>query len=454
MNKTYDIAIIGSGPGGYAASIRAAELGFKVCLIEKELIGGTCLNWGCIPTKAIIQSANFLSEIKKSRELGIDISSHSFDISRILQRKDDIVLKLRKGAESLISSKGIDIIFSRARLIGINRIETGQGIIEANNILLATGSVPLETDFLKIDHELVLSSRDILALKDLPRKLVIIGGGFIGCEFASIYNRFGVEVVIIELMEQLLPGFDKEIAKRLEISFNTNGIKVLKNEKVVSIKKQPNAMVELSGGTVIETDKALLCIGRKPNTMDLGLEKAGISMKKGAIITDEYLRTNAPNIYAIGDARGGYLLAHVASYEGMLACDNIKGISRKTDYTAVPSAVFTKPEISMVGISIDTARERGIDAELIKLPFTAVSKAHILGETDGFIKLVICKNTKKIFGGYIFGPFASELISNLTIAVKHGLTVDNVSDTIFSHPTLSESFPEAINRSKTRIPAH
>jgi dihydrolipoamide dehydrogenase len=440
MDKTYDLAIVGSGPGGYAASLRAAELGLKVCIIEKDLVGGTCLNWGCIPTKALVRSADLFADIKQAHALGIDIDSYRYDMSRIIERKQTIVDRLRNGAEGLLQSKGIDIYRSKARIISPSKIQAAEKQIETKHILIATGSRPSETDSLRIDHNFVLSSRDMLELKDIPKKIVVIGGGFIGCEFASIYSRLGVEVTIIELMDQLLPGFDREIARRLESIFKKDNIKVLKNTKVLSARQDPKGVVMLSDKSTIETDKVFLCIGRKPYIDDLNLEKVGVATEKGAVVVDENLKTNIPTIYSVGDANGTFFLAHTASYEGAFIADNIAGVQRKLNYSAVPKAIFTKPEIATVGLDSSQAKAANIDTESLKIPFAAVSKAHILGETEGFVKLEIEVKTKKILGACLFGPLASELISGFTIAIRHGLTTRDISDTIFAHPTLSESF--------------
>jgi len=448
MNNNYDIAIIGAGPGGFAAAIRASELGLKVCLIEKDLIGGTCLNWGCIPTKAIVRSTDLLREIKHSHEFGVDARNCSFDISNILKRKDDLVSRIRAGAEALLKSKNIDIINSKGQLSDANTIKTDKGLIIAKNIIIATGSLPAESGTLKIDHEILYSSKDMLSLEKLPKSLAIIGGGFIGCEFASIYDELGVEITIIELMDQLLPNFDKEIARRLELSFNKRGIKVLKGEKVISVKSEVLTTIALESGNSIDAEKAFLCIGRRPNAMGMNLEGVGVKLKNNAIVTDKDFRTCISNIYAIGDVRGDYFLAHVATYEGKKAAEIISGSNPEIDYSAVPSAIFTHPEIASVGISEDIAKAKGIETLTTKLPFAAVSKANVLGQTDGFIKLVTEKNTKAILGAFIFGPSASELISNFTIAIRNSLTVNDISATIFAHPTLSESMLDIADRVK------
>jgi dihydrolipoamide dehydrogenase len=451
MNKQYDIAILGSGPGGFSAALKASEYKLKACLIEKESLGGTCLNWGCIPTKAFSHTAEFLSVIKKSASFGINTSSYEFDYKCILSRKQDIVGKLGTGAKALLQSKGVDIIFSQAKLCSADTVETSHGLIKAKNIVIATGSVPFETDNLIIDHRHIISSKDLLALQQLPKKLIIIGGGFIGCEFASIYSTLGVEIFLVELMDQILPGFDAEIAKRLEAVFKASGIKVFKGSEIVSVKKGAGIEARLKNNEVIKADCALLSIGRRPSLVGIDCHELGIHTHKGAVTVDDYCRTNIENIYAVGDVAGKYQLAHTASYEGAVAVSNIANKNIKLDYKAVPMAVFTMPQIAHTGMSIQEANKRGIKTLSLKLPFAAVSKAHIIGETEGFIKLLLCQNTRKILGAIIYGAMASELISNYTIAVKHSLTVDDISDTIFAHPTLSESFLDIANSSRKHI---
>jgi len=447
MNKTYDIIIIGAGPGGYAAAIRAAGLGLKACIIEKELIGGACLNWGCIPTKTFARSADLLYQMKQAGEFGIEVKSYGFDFAKISDRKESVVDKLRLGAESLLRMKSVDIIKSEARFLGPNKVQAADDIIESKNIIIATGSKPAELESLKFEHKNILSSRDMLSLKCLPKSIVIIGGGFIGCEFASIYNRLGVGVTIVEIADQLMPGTDKEMVKRIELAFGKNGIRIFKKEKVASIDNNDDSVsVRLGGGMAIDCDKILLCVGRRPNIDGLNPEAAGIDTENGFVCVDSKLRTNIPHIYAIGDVKAGYPLAHVAAYEGVLAVDNIAGKNRKADYSAVPSAVFTHPEIATVGLSLDKARTQIPDAGEVRLPFSAVSKAHIYGETDGLVKLIFSTKTRKILGAAILGPLASEIISNFTIAIKNNLTVDDLSHTIFTHPTLSESVLDIARR--------
>jgi dihydrolipoamide dehydrogenase len=446
MNKTYDIIIIGAGPGGYAAAIRAADLGLKACVIEKGLVGGTCLNWGCIPTKALARSTDCLFEAKHSSKFGIDIKSFDVDFAKISDRKDHVVNTLRSGAESMLRIKKVDTIKAEAIFAGPRTVKAGDDTFQAEHIVIAAGSVPAELEALKFDHNNIVSSKDLLFCRELPKRMVIIGGGFIGCEFASIYNLLGVEITIIEIASQLIPGMDKEISKRLETALIKSGIKVMKNESVLSADIGKSIRLDLASGNSMECDKVLLCVGTRPDTKGLNLESAGVKTEKGFIYVDEKLRTSAAGIYAVGDVISGYPLAHVASYEGILAVDNIKGAGRKADYSAIPSAVFTHPEIATVGKSADELRSQGLDVKEAKLPFTAVSKAHIHGDTEGLVKFVYEVKTKKIMGAAIMGHCASEIISNFTIAIQNNLTVDDLSHTIFAHPTLSESVLDAVRR--------
>jgi len=434
----YDITVIGSGPGGYAAATRAAQLGAKTCIIEKGHLGGTCLNVGCIPTKSIIHSTEILRNIKASQEFGIRLDGYSIDMSSILRRKDEVVSKLRHGIEVALKSKGVDIIKARATFCDANRLKVDGRDISSEHFIIATGSEVSDIGNIKIDHANVISSDDILDVDKMPHSLVIIGGGFIGCEFASIYNQLGAKVTIVELMDQLLPSQDREIARRLQSYFKRSGIDVLIKSEVSAIDNGNGVKVHIKGGVTLMADKALVCIGRIPSFYELNLEAAGVITKDGKIEVDDHLRTNIPNIYAIGDVKGGHYLAHVASYEGNVASENILGKGRIVDYTVVPSCIFTYPEISSVGMNEETARHRGIDCAVTKLPFAAVSKAHILGESGGFIKTISDKADGRLLGACIYGPSASELITAFSIAIKKEISLGELGDIIYAHPTLSE----------------
>lgn len=444
----YDLTVIGAGAGGYAAAVRAAELGAKVCIVEKDLLGGVCLNRGCISTTTIIKSLDILQDIKRAAEFGIDITGYKVDITKIQKRKDEVVLKLRQGLEALLKSKGIDIINGRACIGDTNKIEVDGRTISSKYIVIATGSAPMEQENLKIDHNYILSSDDILQLDRVPMCIIIIGGGVIGCEFASIYNRLGCRVTIIELMDQLLPHEDEEIARRLEASFKKSGINVIKGSKVVSIDAKNGVRVNLEDAKSVESEIAILCIGRRANISELNLNKIGIRTDNGRIWVDENLRTNIPNIYAVGDVTGGYYLAHVASYEGVVASENIFGRPRSADYSCVPNCIFTYPQISSIGITEDKAKELRLKFLVTRLPFAAISKAHILGETEGFIKLISDAKTGQMLGAHIFGASAGELISKFAIAMRSKTTARELGEVIYPHPTLSEGILEAVHRIK------
>nr|MBU1328515.1 dihydrolipoyl dehydrogenase [Candidatus Omnitrophota bacterium] len=422
MNK-YDLAIIGSGPCGYVAGIRAAQLGLKTCIFEKDKIGGVCLNWGCIPTKALSASANVLYNIERASEFGVNVKGFDLDFSRVYERKESIVKKLSSGIEMLLKARKLEIIKEKAEIKDTGRIKAGDLEIEAKNILIAAGSIPFELSGLPFDHTDILSSTDILELKIIPKSLIIVGGGVIGCEFASIFRSFGSEITIIEAMPQLLPNEDEEIARKIEQIFKKRGIKILTNTKIDKIDKG---------------DKALISVGRSPNSKGLGIENLGIESNKGWLKVDESFRTNIKNIYAAGDIKGGMLLAHLASKEGISAVEGMRGNSYPIDYSVVPSCIFTHPEIASVGLNEKTAKNKGMDVKTRKFLFGAIGKSHVLGETDGFIKLMVDNKSDKILGCQIIGPHATELIAEISVCVQFGITSEKLASVIHAHPTLSE----------------
>lgn len=427
----YDLTIIGAGWAGFNAALRAKESGLKVCLIEKAQIGGTCLNQGCIPTKALIQSARIYSLAKKSGTFGIDVSNSIANFSRIQERKNKIIQRLRSGMQFML--KGIDLLNAQAQILSNNELLVGNKTIKTKFILIACGSKPIETKKLKFDVKKILSSDDILNLKEIPKSLLIIGGGVIGCEFAGLFSNLGTQVSVAELMPQLLPGMDIELAKKLETIFKKNGIKVSTNTDAMSIDFG-------------NYDLILLCVGRVPNTQDLVLDKLGIELEKGRIVVDEYLRTNIPNIYAAGDCTAKIMLAHLAAYQGRIAAENIAQLQnlKKADSSTLPNCIFTDPEIATVGLSEEEAKNQGIDIKINKFDFLASGMAHILDETEGLIKIISDKKTGHILGSAIIGPKATELIEILTLAVSCRLKISQVRETIFAHPTLSESIGEAL----------
>jgi dihydrolipoamide dehydrogenase len=427
----YDLAIIGAGWAGFNAALRAKSKGLRVALIEKEQIGGTCLNRGCIPTKTLLQSAKIYTLTKKSKIFGIETTTPQPNFMEIQNRKNKIIRQLRKNMEFML--EGIDFLNLEARILNNDTLEIGQRKINARYILIATGSKPLELSDLKFDGKKIISSDEILDLKEVPQSLLIIGGGVIGCEFASLFSTLGCQVSIVELMPQLLPGIDKEIARKIEVIFKKKGIQVNTHTDAKTVDLTPYDLV-------------LLCVGRTPKTEGLGLDKLNIKSEKGRILVDEYLKTNIPNIYAAGDCATKTMLAHFAAYQGEIAAENIANPShpKKADNLNIPSCIFTDPEIGSVGLTEEEARTKDIDIKINKFDFLGSGMARILDETEGFIKIVSDKETDQILGASIIGPRATELIGILTIAIQSHLKVSHLGDTVLPHPTLSEGITNAL----------
>ncbi len=452
-DKKYKIAIIGSGPGGYTAALRAGQLGADTVLIEKEALGGTCLNWGCIPTKAFVRSAEVFADIQNAEDFGIKVEKAELDFPAVVKRKDKIVKRLVRGIDHLLGKKNIDRIDGRASFIDQNKIKIEKEAetieIEAENIIIATGS---ETAVLPIpgaDLDGILDSRSALDLNELPESMVIVGGGIIGMEFAFIFRNFGVDVTVVEYLDQLVSGVDSEIASELNRSARRRRISVKTSAEVKEIRKQADAfeVVYQQKGKekTAAAEKVLMAVGRKPYTEGLNLEKSGVNLsgKRRAVQVNEKMETNVPGIYAVGDVTDKILLAHVASHQGVIAVENIMGMDKKMDYQAVPGAIFTSPEIGTVGLSEEEAKEKGIDYEVGSFPFAASGKVMAMGEREGKIKLITEKESDKIIGAALIGIEASDLIAELTLAVNLGLTAENLRETIHAHPTTAEVVHEA-----------
>jgi len=426
----YDLAVIGAGWAGFNAALRAKESGFKVCLIECNKIGGTCLNQGCIPTKALIACAKTYSLIRKSASFGVESDNPRFNFSKIQERKDNLVRVLTQGMQSRIS--GIDFIQSKAQIISPHEIKVDGRLISAKFMLISTGSRPVELAHLKFDAVKIISSEGALSLSSLPRSLLIVGGGVIGCEFASLFAALGVEVSMAEKLPLLLPGEDSEISRKIEVTFKKKGIKVYTNS-------------DISGFDLNIYERILVCVGREPDISGLGLENLGIKLDKKAIAVDDFLRTSVTNIYAAGDCASKIMLAHYAAYQGVAAVENmISGNKNKADNPVVPACVFCDPEISSVGLSEEKARAAGFAVKVNKFDFRASAMARIIEEYEGFIKVVSKQDTEEVIGGCIMGPKATELIAILTIAVSLHLKVSQIRAVIFAHPTLSESLRETV----------
>ncbi len=446
VSMRYQVAVLGAGPGGYVAAIRAALEGANVALIEGENVGGVCLNWGCIPTKALVANAEVLSKVRHAGDFGIQTGPVSFDFAFMSRRKDSVVEKIRKSLEGLIAAHKVTIIRGWGQLTSAAQIKvkTGEGyqVIDADKIIIATGSVPRDMPAFPFDFERVHSSNSILGLTQLPKSLVIIGGGVIGAEFAGLYNELGVQVHVVEMMPTLIPTEAKALSQALEAVFKKKGIKITLNARVEGIEKTASGC-KLKGVDA-EGEMVLVAVGRSLNTQNIGLEKAGVYVdERGVIPVDDRMQTNIPGIYAIGDITAKYMLAHVASHQGIIAAQNAVGIPSKLDYRAVPSVIFTSPEIASVGYSLEKAQAAGYDAVVGKFPFMALGKSQATMETDGFAQIVMDRKTSAIIGAQVMGYGASSLIAPMVLAIQNELTIHCLAETIHAHPTIAESWLEA-----------
>ncbi len=445
--EEFDVAIIGSGSAGYVSAIRAADLGKKVVVIEHREVGGTCLNRGCIPTKALLKVAEVYETAKDSKTFGITVENVSYDPEAIQRRKQAVVKRLVSGIEFLFKSRKITVKKGTGKILDEHTVEISTGeTVKAKDIVIATGSEPAMIPVFKIDHKNVLTSDDALNLTNLPKDILIVGAGAIGTEFATFLSAFGVKVTIVEMMPQVVPTLkDKKLAGMVQRLLEKRGVKILTGTKIenVEVAKEGEVVSTLSTGEEIHTEKVLVSIGRKLNSDSIGLENIGVKTERGKILIDEYLRTNIPNVYAIGDVTGGLLLAHKAMKEGETVAEVIAGLDRKMDYRVVPWAIFTTPEIAAVGLTEEEAKEKGIEVKTGEFPFSANGKAVSMNLTDGEVKIVAKKDTEEIIGAQIVGPEASVMIAELALAVEKKLTLRDVADTIHTHPTLAEATMEA-----------
>lgn len=445
------LAILGAGPGGYVAAIKAAQLGAQVTVIEKHEVGGTCLNWGCIPTKALVASSEILAKTRKLEDFGIELKGEIVpNFSRIIERKNKIVNTQVKGIRSLFKSWGIALKEGRGVLtspheITVTSIDGSTEKIESDKIIIATGSRPFQIQQLPFDGKRILSSDDVLTLREIPRSLLIIGAGAIGCEFACIFKELGSEVTIIEMLPRAIATEDFEISELLARELKKKKIKLLTNIKAERMDIINDAVhVFLTDGKEIVAEKVLVSVGRLFNSDGIGIEEIGIQKGVGGEISvNDKMETNIPGIYAIGDVIGGFMLAHVASREGIIAARNIMGGEERIDYNAVPSAIFTSPEIASVGLREQQAAEQGIKVRTGHVQFRALAKAHTIGEIEGLIKIVSDEQSDKVLGVHIIGPHASDLIHEAVLAIRNGLKTKDIAGTMHAHPTLSEVLMEA-----------
>lgn len=445
------IVVIGGGPGGYVAAIRGAQLGAQVTLIERHKIGGTCLNYGCIPTKTLYKNAELLNTLKHIEDFGIQTGDVSFDVAKIQARKEDVVTQLVTGIEQLIMTNGIEVIRGSASFVSADTIEVqleegGTKTITCENIVIASGSKPSMPALEGIDLPGVITSKELLEFDEVPKKLVIAGGGVIAMEFAGIFAAMGSEVDVVIRSDRFLREVDTEVTKRFAPMLKKNGITLNKNVTLSRIEKTETGVAligETKKGEVrFEADKILMSTGRGPVTEGLNLEAAGIEYTRKGIVVDDHFKTSNPNVYAIGDVNGRIMLAHAASHQGIAAVETIMGLDHQGNHDVVPNCIFVFPEIASVGLSEDEAAEKGIEIKKSKFLFVANGKALSIGETDGFIK-VISDMEDTILGVHIMGAHASDLIHEGALAITQKLKVDDIANTIHAHPTLGEAFAEA-----------
>src|SRR5438445_782410 len=446
MADAFDVVVIGGGPGGYVAALRAAQLGAKTAIVEKDRMGGTCLVRGCIPTKALLQSSELYTLAKAGQPFGLVADNIRFDWPAAQKRKGQVVDQLVKGVEGLLKAGGITSFKGSARLAGKGVVDVSGEQLQAKDIVIATGSavarIPLP------GAELTIDSDQILELKEVPRRLAVIGGGVVGMEFAAMFAALGSKVTVLEMLPQVLAMVDADLVAVYTKHLARLGGEVHTDSKVSEIAKQNGALqVRFSTGGeggAVDADQVLVAVGRVPYTQGLGAEEAGVKLERGRVVVDDHLHTSADGVWAIGDVIGGIMLAHVASYEGVCAVENIAGQgNRIPDYRAAPNCIYTDPEIAHVGLGEKEAREKGIEVKVGRFPFAAAGRALTLGQTEGFVKVVADAPTGRVLGVHIVGPRATDLIAEATLAVQNGLTLDQLDLTMHAHPTLPEAIMEA-----------
>jgi len=445
------LAILGSGPGGYVAAVRAAQLGAEVTVIEEDEVGGTCLNWGCIPTKSLVSSSEMFFRAKRLQEFGIETTGTiSPNFLKILERKNRIVNLQIKGIRNLFKFHRITLQEGRGQLISPSEIaftskNGSHGTVKADRIIVATGSRPFQLPGFPFDGKQILSTDDVFRLDAIPKSLIIIGAGVSGCEFACIFRQLGSEVTILEKLPRALSTEDTEISEIFERELKKRGIRLLSNITINKVDTRDGSIrVFLTDGTELEAERALVSVGRSLNSDGIGLEKVGIGKGVGGeIIANEKMETNISGIYAVGDVIGGHMLAHVASAEGIVAANNSMGGDERADYSSVPSAIFTSPEIASVGIRGQQAAEMGIKVRTGHFQFRTLAKSHIMGEIEGMIKIISDESSDRIVGVHMIGPHASDLIHEAVLGVSKGLKTTDISRIMHAHPTLSEVLQEA-----------
>ena len=449
----YDLVVLGSGPGGYVAAIRASQLGMKTAIIEKESIGGICLNWGCIPTKALLKSASVYESMKHADEYGLSAKEFDFDMSKVVGRSRDVANGMSNGVSFLMKKNKIDVIMGFGKLVNGTSIEVTKEDgsaekVEAKNVILATGARSRVLPNLPQDGKKIIGYRDAMVLKERPNKMVIVGSGAIGSEFAYIYQALGTEVTLVEYMPTIVPVEDDDVSKQLGRSFKKMGMKVMTNSSVESVDTSGDGckvtVKTKKGEEVIECDVVLSAVGVVANLEGIGLENVGIASDKGKIMVNDYYQTNIPSVYAIGDCVPGPALAHVASHEGIICVEKMAGMNpQKLDYANIPGCTYTTPEIASVGMTEKQAKEQGLDIKIGKFPFSASGKASAANHKEGFVKLIFDAKYGELLGGHMIGYNVTEMVAELVSIRKLETTGHEIISTVHPHPTMSEAIMEA-----------
>lgn len=447
--EQYDVIVIGAGPGGYPAAIRSAQLGARTAIVEREWLGGTCLNCGCIPTKAIIASSVLYQDIQRAETFGLHVDNASVDYSKIAERKDKVVGTLVKGVDSLLKANGVDQFegvgcFTGSNSVRVTASDGTESELKADKIIIATGSEAARSGFIP-RHERILDSREFLDLTELPESLLVLGGGYIGCEMAEMVAALGVKVTVVELLDDVLTILDKDA--RLVVKRHMKkqlGIEILTGSPMEDIQAGDNAVKARAGDRELEADMMLIAVGREPRTEGLKLEKAGLETdENGYIPVDQYSRTRNSSIFAVGDVTDRDQLAHAATSQGVYAAEAALGNDLKPAERLIPGVIFTLPEVGVVGLTEAEAKEEGMEVETGKFSFRALGKALVAEESDGFAKWVADPDTKQLLGAEAVGPHATDIIAEATLAIRNELTADEVGNTVHGHPTMSESWMEA-----------
>ena len=444
------LLIIGAGPGGYETALAAAKRGVEVVLVEAGPVGGTCLNEGCIPTKSFCKNAQLLEQLREAEAFGVSDLAYNFDFKAVTARKNAVVEQLRGGVESLLSHKLITLVRGKASFKDPHTVVVGDEEYSADYIIIATGSVSASLPVPGADLEGILTSKEILDIEELPKKLCVIGGGVIGLEFASIFNSFSCEVTVLEYCKEILPRFDTDLAKRLKQCLGKKGIDINTQSQVLSISKEGDqykvTFLRKGKEESVVADKVLMAVGRKANVDSLNLAEAGVEFGPRGVVVNEVMQTSQPHIYAVGDINGKMMLAHAAIFQGLVALDHMMGVDNDIDLSVMPAAVFTSPEAASVGKTEDECKEAGIKVKCLKSFFRANGKAVTMGETEGFCKVIVEEETGLLLGCHLFGPHSSDIVQEACALISRKSTLKQLQDIIHTHPTLTEVIQSAAHQ--------